>query len=168
MSDLKFCPKCGNSTLHWDGEKKWSCTSCDFILFHNCAAAVAVIIRHEDEYMFTRRNQEPKKGKLDLAGGFTDPNESSEETCARELYEELKIKINPENLKILGTEPNIYHYKGIDYNTLDIFFEYNLKEKFEVELELSEVSEIVWLKKSEINFEDIAFESQKRFLKNFL
>lgn len=167
MSELKFCPKCGHESLNWDGEKKWSCGDCDFVLFHNCAAAVAVILRHEDEYMFTRRNQDPAKGKLDLAGGFTDPKESSEETCARELYEELKVRIDLQKLKILGTEHNVYHYKGIDYNTLDIFFEYALEKKFEAELELSEVSEIVWLKKEEIRPEDIAFESQKRFLEKY-
>ena len=168
MTELKYCPKCSDESLLWDGEKKWNCSVCDFVLFHNCAAAVAVIIRFEDELMFTRRNQEPKKGKLDLAGGFTDPKESSEETCARELYEELKIKIDLHQQKILGTLPNVYHYKGIDYNTLDIFFEYRIDEKPNMELDHSEVSEIVWLKKDQISLEDIAFDSQKRFLKKYL
>lgn len=168
MTELKYCPKCSDESLLWDGEKKWNCSVCDFVLFHNCAAAVAVIIRFGDELMFTRRNQEPKKGKLDLAGGFTDPKESSEETCARELYEELKIRIDLHKLKILETLPNVYHYKGIDYNTLDIFFEYRIDEKPNMELDHSEVSEIVWLKKDQISLEDIAFDSQKRFLKKYL
>ena len=75
MKHLKFCPKCGNGSLVFDGEKKFSCGHCDFVMYHNCAAAVAVVIRCGDEVFLTKRNQNPKIGKLDLAGGFTDPPE---------------------------------------------------------------------------------------------
>ena len=165
MNDLKFCPKCGEKTLQWDGEKKWNCTNCDYVLFHNVAGAVAVLIKYKDEILFTRRNQEPKKGKLDLAGGFVDPKESAEETCVRELFEEMQINVNPENLKYLASLPNTYEYKNILYNTLDLFYEYEVENKFEIKLEISEISETVWLKKSAINLEDVAFDSQRVFLK---
>lgn len=168
MNHLKYCPKCGNQTLLWDGEKKWSCSNCNYVMFHNCAAAVAVIVKCGDEIMFTRRNQEPKKGKLDLAGGFTDPHESAETTCERELYEELNIRIDKNKLKIISTLPNVYHYKEIDYNTLDIFFEYEVENKFDVKLDESEVSEIVWIPKEQINLEDIAFDSQRKFFAEYL
>ncbi len=168
MKILKFCPECGQESLKWDGEKKWFCDNCGFTLYHNCAAAVAVVIKHGDQILLTRRNQDPGKGKLDLAGGFTDPHESAEETCARELFEEMKIKINPSKLNILMTLPNVYHYKGIDYNTLDIFFELEVDEKFTPELEITELSEVVWLKKGEIHLDEIAFDSQKKFFKKYL
>lgn len=168
MNDLKFCPKCGNPSLNWDGEKKWSCSNCDYVLFHNVAGAVAVIIKNGDEILFTRRNQEPKKGKLDLAGGFVDPKESAENTCVRELFEEMKIKVDISQLKYLASLPNTYEYKNILYNTIDLFYEYELSEKLELHLELSEISETVWIKKNEINIEDIAFDSQKIFFKNYI
>ena len=168
MNDLKFCPKCGEKTLQWDGEKKWNCTNCDYVLFHNVAGAVAVLIKYKDEILFTRRNQEPKKGKLDLAGGFVDPKESAEETCVRELFEEMQVKVNPENLKYLASLPNTYEYKNILYNTLDLFYEYEVENKFEVELEISEISETEWLKKDAINLDEIAFDSQRLFLEKYL
>lgn len=167
MDYLKFCPKCGNESLNWDGEKKWNCKVCDFILFHNVAVAVAVVIKCGDEILLTRRNQEPKKGKLDLAGGFVDPKESAEETCARELFEEMKMRIDISKLKYLASLPNIYEYKNIIYNTLDIFYEYESDEKFEVNLEISEISETVWLKIQDINPDDIAFDSQRIFLEKY-
>lgn len=163
MSDLKYCPKCGKPTLIWDGEKKWSCSSCDYVLYHNVAGAVAVIIKHGEDILFTRRNQEPKKGKLDLAGGFVDPRESAEETCVRELFEEMKMKVDISQLKYLASLPNTYEYKNILYNTIDLFYEYEVPEKVEAKLELSEISETVWIKKNEIDIEDIAFDSQKTF-----
>ena len=168
MSDLKYCPKCGNETLNWDEEKKWSCSNCDYVLFHNVAGAVAVIIKHQDEILFTRRNQEPKKGKLDLAGGFVDPKESAEETCVRELFEEMKIKVDIAQLKYLASLPNTYVYKKILYNTIDLFYEYEMSEKVGFELELSEISETIWIKKDQINLEDIAFDSQKLFFETYI
>lgn len=167
MKTLKFCPECGNETLEWDGEKKWSCPECGFNLYNNVAGAVAVIVRCKDEILLTRRNQDPQKGKLDLAGGFVDPGESAEETCLRELHEELAVKVDSLKLKYCASLPNVYHYKGIDYNTLDLFYEYKTDEKFEVNLELAEISEAVWIAVKDLNIEEIAFDSQKKFLKEY-
>jgi NAD+ diphosphatase len=168
MKILKYCPSCGKESLNWDGEKKWSCPNCNFTLYNNVAGAVAVVIRHQDEIYLTRRNRDPKKGKLDLAGGFVDPKESAEETCKRELFEELQINIDISNLKYLTSLPNVYQYKEIDYNTIDLFYEYNVSEKFEVNLELSEISEAVWIPLRELDLEDIAFDSQKKFFEEYL
>ena len=114
MITLEFCPQCGNKTLQWDGEKKWSCPNCQFTLYNNVAGAVAVVIRCGEEVYLTRRNQNPNLGKLDLAGGFVDPRESAEETCKRELFEELKIEIDTSKLKYICSLPNVYQYKNID------------------------------------------------------
>ena len=149
MNELNFCPKCGKKSLCWEQGKRWSCI---------CG----------DEILLTKRNQEPAKGKLDLAGGFTDPNESAEFTCFRELKEELDIQIDTGKLRFLMSLPNIYHYKGIDYNTLDLFFEYRVEEKFSVNLEKSEIAETIWVKKENIQLEDIAFPSQRLFFERFL
>lgn len=168
MKLLKYCPSCGRESLHWDGEKKWSCPECNFTLYNNVAGAVAVVIRCGDEVYLTRRNRDPKKGKLDLAGGFVDPKESAEETCRRELFEELQLDVDISNLKYITSIPNVYQYKEIDYNTIDLFYEYNVAEKFEVNLELSEISEAVWIQLNQLNLDDIAFDSQKRFFEDYL
>jgi NAD+ diphosphatase len=167
MKSLKFCSKCGKPTLLWDREKKWSCSNCDYTLFHNVAAAVAVLITCGDEILFTKRNQDPQKGKLDLAGGFVDPKESAEETCVRELFEEMKIEVDISKLQYLESLPNTYAYKNILYNTLDLFYRYEVAEKFEVQLEISEISETVWISINNIPLEDIAFQSQRSFLENY-
>lgn len=167
MKILKYCPSCGKESLQWDGEKKWSCPNCNFRLYNNVAGAVAVIIRFGNEIFLTRRNRDPKKGKLDLAGGFVDPRESAEEACKRELFEELKLEVDISKLKYLTSLPNIYQYKEIDYHTIDLFYEYEVAEKFEVNLELSEISESVWIDLKELKLEDIAFDSQKKFFEDY-
>ncbi|WP_294232959.1 NUDIX domain-containing protein [uncultured Chryseobacterium sp.] len=168
MKILKYCPSCGKEFLNWDGEKKWSCPNCNFTLYNNVAGAVAIVIRYEDEIYLTRRNRDPKKGKLDLAGGFVDPRESAEETCKRELFEELQLDVDVSNLQYLTSLPNVYQYKEIDYNTIDLFYEYNVSEKFEVNLELSEISEAVWIPLKQLQLEDLAFDSQKIFFEGYL
>ena len=166
--NLKYCPQCGKETLQWSEEKKWYCIKCSFVLYHNCAAAVAVVVLYRDEILFTRRSQYPEKGKLDLPGGFVDPKESAEYACYRELKEELNIEIDIQKLKFLMSLPNVYHYQGIDYNTLDLFFEYRLDEKISMSLEKNEISEILWLKRESIDIKDIAFSSQQKFLQRFI
>ncbi|SDI34040.1 NUDIX domain-containing protein [Chryseobacterium taeanense] len=168
MKILKYCPNCGKESLNWDGEKKWSCSNCNFRLYNNVAGAVAVVIRCDNEIYLTRRNRDPKKGKLDLAGGFVDPKESAEETCKRELFEELQLEVDISKLKYLKSLPNIYQYKEIDYNTIDLFYEYNVAEKFEVNLDFSEISEAIWIPIKDLNLEDIAFDSQKKFFEEYL
>lgn len=167
MKSLTFCPECGTDSLQWDGEKHWTCPRCSFSLYHNVAGAVAVLIKFREKILLTRRAQDPQKGKLDMAGGFVDPKESAEETCRRELQEELAINIRAENLKYLGSLPNIYHYKGIDYHTLDLFFQYELENESEFNLDVAEISEAVWMNIKDLDVEDIAFESQKKFLRQY-
>ncbi|WP_346986613.1 NUDIX domain-containing protein [Chryseobacterium sp. POE27] len=103
-----------------------------------------------------------------MAGGFVDPRESAEETCKRELFEELQLDVDISNLKYLTSLPNVYQYKEIDYNTIDLFYEYNVTEKFEVNLDVSEISEAAWIPLKELNLEDLAFDSQKKFFKEYL
>lgn len=163
MKELVYCPKCGAATLQWNGIQKLTCSSCSFSLYHNVAGAVAVVIRCENELFLTRRNRNPQKGKRDLAGGFVDPKETAEETCARELKEELNITIEPKQLKYLGSNPNVYLYNEISYNTIDLFYEYVLQEKQDFQLEASELQEGLWISLNDLKLEDLAFESQKIF-----
>ena len=71
-----------------------------------------------------------------------------------------------QKLKYLGSRPNIYPYKNIDYNTMDLFYEYEVEEKFDITLEESEISAGIWVPISEIEIDKIAFDSQKDFIRN--
>ncbi len=164
MIELLFCPKCGKDKLHWDSVKKWNCQSCNYIYYHNCAAAVAVVLIHEEQIMLTVRNREPQKGLLDLAGGFVDPNETAETTCQRELMEELGWQLDVNQLKYITSYPNTYFYGDILYHTLDLFYEYHLDEKPVFIVEKTEIQSVEWINIQQIDINKMAFESQKKFL----
>lgn len=163
---MNFCPHCGKESLRFEQSRKWLCTECGFTLYHNVAAAVAVLIRCGGKIFFTVRAQEPKAGMLDLPGGFTDPEESGEETCSRELKEELSMDILPEKFRYLGSRPNLYTYKNITYRTLDLFYETDTEENGAIQLEESEISDYRWIDSGEIPYDELAFDSQKDFLKS--
>ncbi|MDG4950200.1 NUDIX domain-containing protein [Weeksellaceae bacterium KMM 9724] len=165
---FQFCPKCGSSNHKFENHHRFECLDCGFVYYHNCAAAVMVIMRRDDKVLFTVRNNEPKKGKLDFPGGFVDPKESAQFAAKRELKEELDIDIDMDDLVLLDTEPNDYDFRDILYRTLDIVFEIELKDNQKINLEKSEIQEAKWLSADEIDMEDIGFDSMKAVVKKYV
>lgn len=165
---FQFCPKCGSSNHKFENHHRFECLNCGFVYYHNCAAAVMVIMRRDNKVLFTLRNNEPKKGKLDFPGGFVDPKESAQFAAKRELKEELDIDIEMEDLELLDTEPNDYKFRDILYRTLDIIFEIELKDDQKINLEKSEIQEAKWLSKDEIDMDEIGFDSMKAVVKKYI
>jgi 8-oxo-dGTP pyrophosphatase MutT (NUDIX family) len=63
--------------------------------------------------MLSVRGREPRKGMLDSFGGFVDDDETSEQTVARELNEELGL--NPEDYEpvtYICSGAGTYPYEG--------------------------------------------------------
>lgn len=168
MSFFNFCPNCASKNFSFENNRRFECFDCGMVYFHNVAAAVAVIIEQDEKIMFTVRNREPKLGMLDLPGGFTDPDESAEQTCARELKEELGIDFQTSDFTYFKSLPNDYTYKGIPYKTEDLVFTAKFPENVEMKLEESEILEVRWVKKSEINLEEIGFKSLRKAVESYL
>ena len=121
ISFFKFCPSCASTDFTFPENRRFLCNICGFTYYHNIAAAVAIVFTFEDKILFAVRNIDPDKGKLDLPGGFIDPNETAETAACREIEEELGIAIQPQDLRYITTSPNNYLYKNVPYRTLDIF-----------------------------------------------
>ncbi len=138
------------------------------IFYQNIATAVAVIIEKDSKILFTVRNQEPQQGKLDLPGGFTDPEETAEETCSRELKEELNIQISPSQFTYFGSQPNNYQYRGLTYKTEDLVFVTKLPDSAVIQLEETEIKAVKWIELSNIDLSEIAFHSLQEALKLYL
>lgn len=162
MDIFNYCPSCGAKGISYDGIKKYYCSDCSFTFFNNVAAAVAAILEFEGSIIFIKRNKEPGKGKLDLPGGFIDPNETVEEAIKREIQEELEIDV--ESFRYIGSCPNVYEYKNVEYHTCDMFFHSRI-ETYPQSYDEKEIEELVLIKPEDIIIEDIAFESMKKFLK---
>jgi ADP-ribose pyrophosphatase YjhB (NUDIX family) len=164
MTFFKFCPSCASNHFTFLDNRRFLCDDCGFTYYHNIAAAVAIVFTFEDKVLFTVRNVDPDKGKWDLPGGFIDPNETAEEAACREIKEELGIEISTSELKYITTSPNNYLYKNVPYRTMDIFYECPLKsDVISINAE-DEIQELIWVKRSEIELNQIGFVSIRKVI----
>lgn len=160
------CPLCAKQSFERLDSKEYECQNCGFNYFHNVAAAVCAIIRCEDEILFTYRAKDPGQGKLDLPGGFVDPNESLEQALHRELSEELGLAQC--SLSYFCSYPNTYHYKNVDYFTTDICFVVTLLNKPLLTKDDDEILDVKWISLNDIKLDDLAFLSCQSMLRGYL
>lgn len=105
----QFCAICGSAlTTIDDGEKlRPFCNICKRFYYHNPTPATCCFVTQTGtDLLITRRAIHPAYGKWTLPGGYMELGETSEESAARELYEETGIIA--EDLQLLGisTQPS--------------------------------------------------------------
>jgi NAD+ diphosphatase len=161
-----YCPKCSHTDFIFDGIKKFTCKSCNFIYYINPAPAVAVIIELPDNrIILTRRKFDPRAGTLDLPGGFIDCMESAEDAVTREIKEELGIEVRKPIY--LASFPNEYVFKEVSYFTCDLAFIVKLDYIPEM-VATDDVSEAIMIHPKNINFDTISYESIINILKVYM
>jgi 8-oxo-dGTP pyrophosphatase MutT (NUDIX family) len=183
---FRYCPACASQNIVFRDGKSFRCPDCGFVYYHNIAAATGCVIRIPDavstnkngeRLVFLVRGKEPAIGKLDLPGGFVDLHEGALEGLYRELKEEigwtppLSEGVSLADVfTLFASFPNVYPYKGIIYNTCDLFFSLTAPGLTEQDLSLeeAEIAGVRLLRPNEINFDDFAFDSTKWAVKAYL
>jgi ADP-ribose pyrophosphatase YjhB (NUDIX family) len=171
---FNFCPSCASKSITFNEGKVFRCPDCGFTYFHNIAAATGclIFVPERKEFVFTVRGKEPGKGLLDMPGGFIDPGEGALEGLSRELREELGWTPPGEAdvFRLYASFPNVYAYKGVNYNTCDLYFSVSApglkRENFNPDP--AEIADVLFLKPLEIDLSRFAFESTKKAVKVFL
>lgn len=159
------CPRCGAAALTQPEPDAYACGQCGFHYHTNPAVGVGGLVMDEaGRVLLLRRANDPGKGKLGLPGGFVNPGETAEEALQRETMEETGLTIH--NLRFVCTAPNVYPYRGVTYHVLDIFFAAQAARGSQASIR-AEVSGLVWLKPSEIQLEDMAFNSVRKAVEQF-
>ena len=162
---FKYCPSCGKADIYSVGPKELRCRVCSFTYFHNVAIGVAAVLEFGGKIVLLKRGCQPGKGKLDLPGGFAEPQESAEETLKRELMEELKLEIKA--VRYLGSRPNVYKYEGVVYQTCDLFFHSKI-DALPTQWDKEEIAGLLVLAPADIPCDQIAFQSTKAFLTQYI
>jgi NADH pyrophosphatase NudC (nudix superfamily) len=166
IKSFRFCPACGSSKVVKADFKKIYCQDCQFNLYFNSSAAVAVILYNEkDEILIATRAREPGIDLLDLPGGFVDPFETAEAAAIREIKEELCIDIK--DLKYITSGWNLYPYNMVEYQTVDIGFSCKIPSNTIMSID-PELQKIEWQHYKTINKSKIAFPSMFLILKDFI
>ena len=139
--DNQFCGRCAQKLVHDEHLRMMKCPSCGNMVFPKIAPAVIVGVTNGDKILMTKYAGREYK-KYALIAGFTEIGETAEETVAREVLEEVGLKVK-----------NITYYKsqpwGFDSNLLMGFY-CELAEEEKIRLDREELSKAEW-----VNYQDI-------------
>jgi 8-oxo-dGTP diphosphatase len=76
--------------------------------------SVAVLSKNNQFLLCSRPIDKGYSGYWEFPGGKIEPNETSEDALVRELYEELNILVNKENLELLFLMQHVYEDKIVN------------------------------------------------------
>ena len=159
---FEFCPHCGQRRREEVGSAPFRCAACGFLYYFNPAIAVAgFVFGPSGKTLFIRRAKEPAKGKLALPGGFVDVGETAEEALRRETREEVNLELS--GLTFLCSHTNRYHYGGVTYPVLDLFFEARAVDADSIAA-LDGVESFEWMDPRAVALDAIAFPSIRNAL----
>ena len=101
-SDNKFCGKCGAPTKIGTDERAICCPACVSVSYHTISPAIIVAVLCKDKILLAR-GPHFSEGFYSLVAGYVDIGESIEDAVAREVQEEVGLKIK--NIRYLGSQP---------------------------------------------------------------
>lgn len=134
----RFCGHCGKPVSHDKKERMLRCPNCGNMIFPKIAPAVIVAVLDGDRILMSKYAGRDYK-KYALIAGFTEIGETVEETVAREVMEEVGLRVK-----------NIRYYKsqpwGIDSNLLLGFFA-DLDGDDTICLDENELAEAEWFER---------------------
>ncbi len=123
------------------------------------------MVSDDDRVLLVRRAKNPHQGKLTVPGGFIDMGETAEAALRREIREEVGLELA--QLDYFCSHPNQYHYQGVTYQVLDLFFVGRARSLATV-ADPGEVAEICWQPWATVDLEAIAFPSVREALRLFM
>ncbi|MCP3962893.1 MAG: NAD(+) diphosphatase [bacterium] len=100
--DHHFCGRCATATETQPGEHSRKCPSCGLMCYPRLSPAVIVLVERGDEVLLGR-SPHFVPGMYSTLAGFVEPGESLEQTVAREIEEEVGVKLT--NVRYFGSQP---------------------------------------------------------------
>ncbi|MDW7692045.1 NAD(+) diphosphatase [Flammeovirgaceae bacterium SG7u.111] len=98
----KFCGKCGTRTRRKEDEVAKECPKCGSVHYPSIYPAIIVAITRGNQILLAHANRFNRRFYSVLAG-FVEMGETLEECVAREVMEEVGIKVK--NVKYFGSQP---------------------------------------------------------------
>lgn len=131
----RFCGCCGHPTVHDSKERMMKCPECGNMIFPKIAPAVIIALTNGDHIMLAQ-HAALKQKRYGLLAGFIEIGETAEEAVAREIMEEVGLKVK--NIRYYKTQP-----WGIVGN-LSLGYYCELDGNAEVTIDENELSAAEW------------------------
>lgn len=100
--DNRFCGRCSHPTVHDDKERMMRCPSCGNMIFPRIAPAAIIALTHGDKLILSKYAGRAFT-RYGLLAGFIEIGETAEEAVAREVMEEVGLKVK--NVRYYKSQP---------------------------------------------------------------
>ena len=98
----QYCGRCGTPTQAKAEERVRVCPACKLSAYPRVAPAIMALVTREDEVLLARSPHFPP-GMYSALAGFVEPGESLEQCLAREVQEEVGVRVN--NIRYFASQP---------------------------------------------------------------
>lgn len=141
----QFCGRCGQQMLPDHKERMLFCPRCRNMVYPRISPAVIVGVLNGDKILMSKYAGRSYTNYA-LIAGFTEIGETAEQTVAREVMEEVGLKVK--NIRYYKSQP--WAFSG----SLLMGFFCELDGPDIITLDTSELSEASWFSRDEITLED--------------
>ncbi|MEE4204561.1 MAG: NAD(+) diphosphatase [Halieaceae bacterium] len=101
-AENQYCGRCGEAMLLGDGERAMVCGQCQLSRYPQLApCAIVLVTRGREMLLAQAAGRGP--GFYSTLAGFIEPGESAEEAVAREVEEEVGVKVT--DIRYFGSQP---------------------------------------------------------------
>ena len=110
-SNTKFCSSCGSQTISYKAGSARKCTNKDCRKSHYPRiepASIMLVVSKCNQYCLLGRKKEWIKGRYSTLAGFLELGETMEMCMIRETLEESNVRIDPNSVQIIGTQPWLF------------------------------------------------------------
>lgn len=141
----QFCGRCGHKMIPDHKERMLFCPNCQTKVYPKISPAVIVGVLNGDKILMSKYAGRPYTNYA-LIAGFTEIGESAEQTVAREVMEEVGLRVK--NIRYYKSQP--WAFSG----SLLMGFFCELDGSDEIRLDTNELAEAGWFRRNEIPLED--------------
>lgn len=100
--DHQFCSRCGRRTEMMPAERAKKCPHCGLQTYPRLSPCIIVRI-NRGEALLLARGHNWLPGRYSVVAGFVEPGETLEEAIAREVMEEVGLRVK--NIRYFGSQP---------------------------------------------------------------
>ncbi len=116
------CARCGAPlTRTHETPRTIRCRRCRFRIYDSPRLCAGLVVVREDSVLLLKRGHRPKRGFVDIPGGFMEARETFEGAARRELLEETGLRLG--RVDPLGTYWDTYFLSGFGrFATFNAYF----------------------------------------------
>lgn len=100
--DHQFCGRCGQATQPLDSGRAHGCNTCNILNYPRISPCVIGLVSRGDQCLLAHNSRHPE-GMYSTLAGFIEAGETAEQAFAREVFEEVGIKVK--NITYLCSQP---------------------------------------------------------------